>query len=62
MNCSTPNTHDSATIAQYGSTIQPQHGAGSGVGGCERAVTAIGTRHSTRHMATRVSGPSSSVA
>ncbi|CFW13907.1 Uncharacterised protein [Bordetella pertussis] len=37
-------------------------GAGSGVGGCERAVTAIGTRHSTRHMATRVSGPSSSVA
>ncbi|MNJ68427.1 hypothetical protein D3C77_646770 [compost metagenome] len=37
-------------------------GAGSGVGGCERAVTAMGTRHRTRHMATSVNGRRSSVA
>ncbi|CFE03555.1 Uncharacterised protein [Bordetella pertussis] len=29
VNCSTPNTHDSATIAQYGSTIQPHISTGS---------------------------------
>gem|GEM_PF-3489946 len=37
-------------------------GAGSGVGGWERAVTAMGTRHNTRHMATSVRGRRSSVA